>query len=220
MTSMELLAWVRGEGFALALIFMLIGVLVRLIEVLMLGRKTDLSEARNSASALSGWRTVVTRSIPNLRCGQTLPIVFISGYIFHIGLLLIVFFFVPHIQLIKDLTGLNWQGMNFWAIDGVTLITMIAMLFVLWHRWWDKVRRYISRFSDYYAWLVTFLPVLTGYLLYHRLLLPYNEMMIVHIVTVELLLISLPLTKLMHAFSFVFSRWYTGEAAGRKGVNI
>ena len=97
---------------------------------------------------------------------------------------------------------------------------MITMVFILWHRVWDNVRRYLSRFSDYFVWTITFLPILTGYLLYHRLVLPYNEMMVVHIVTVELMLISLPLTKLMHTFTFVFSRWYTGEAAGRKGVKI
>ena len=220
MTTMELLNWVRGPGLAIAIIFMLLGVSVRLIEMLMLGRKKDLSEARETNSAKYGWRTVFTRTLPHLGSGQTLPIVFISGYIFHIGLLLVVFFFTPHILLIKDLTGLQWSGLSFSLIDNITLITMIAMIFVLWHRWWDKVRRYISRYSDYFAWLVTFLPLLTGYLLIHRLLLPYNEMMLVHIVSVELLLVSLPLTKLMHTFSFVFSRWYTGEAAGRKGVKI
>jgi hypothetical protein len=217
---MELLAWVRGPGLALAIIFMLVGVVVRLLEMFMLGRKTDLSEARVKASGKYGWRTVFTRSLPNLSCGQSLPVVFISAYIFHIGLFLTVFFFVPHIQFIRDLTGLQWPGMSFWLIDSVTLISMLAMLVALWYRWWDKVRRYISRFSDYFVWTLTFLPLLSGYLLYHRQLFPYNEMMIVHIVSVELLLISLPLTKLMHTFTFIFSRWYTGAAAGRKGVKI
>lgn len=220
MTTMELLAWVKGPGLAIAIIIMLFGVSVRLIEMLMLGRKKNLSEAREPHSSKFGWRTVVTRSFPDLSNGQKLPIVFISGYVFHLGLFFIVFFFVPHIQLLTDLTNISWPGFSHGLIDGITLITMITMVFNLWHRVWDKVRRYISRFSDYFVWTITFLPVLTGYLLFHRLMLPYNEMMIVHIVTVELMLISLPLTKLIHTFTFVFSRWYTGEAAGRKGVKI
>ncbi len=220
MTTMELLNWVRGPGLAFAIIFMLVGVTVRLLEMLMLGRKKDLSEAREIHSAKFGWRTVFARTFSHSGSGQSLPIVFICGYIFHIGLLLVVFFFTPHILLIKDLTGLQWSGLSLSLIDNITMITMIAMIFVLWHRWWDKVRRYISHYSDYFSWLVTFLPLLTGYLLIHRLLLPYNEMLVVHIISIELLLVSLPLTKLMHIFSFVFSRWYTGEAAGRKGVKI
>lgn len=220
MTSMELLTWLRGPGLAIAIVIMLVGVTVRLLEMLLLGRKIDLSTAREPASAKYGWRTVFTRFLPNTECADTVLIVVISAYVFHIGLFLIVFFYVPHIQLIHDLTGLQWSGLSFWLIDGISLITMIAMLFTLWYRWWNKVRRYLSRFSDYLVWLLTFLPVLSGYLLYHRQLLPYNDMLIVHIVTVELLLISLPFTKLIHAFSFVFSRWYTGAAAGRKGVKI
>lgn len=220
MTTMELLTWVRGTGFNIALIIMLIGVVVRLAEMLILGRKTDLSAPREPSSARYGWRTVFMRSVPTLDCSQSPAVVVISQYIFHIGLFLVVFFFVPHIQFIRDLTGLEWSGLSFWLVDSITLITMIAMVFILWVRWFNPVRRFLSRFSDYFAWVVTFLPMLTGYLLVHRLALPYNEMLIVHLLSVELLLVSLPFTKLIHAFTFVFSRWYTGEAAGRKGVKI
>ena len=220
MTTMELLTWVRGPGMTISIILMLFGVAVRLLEMLLLGRKKDLSPARDPASAKYGWRTVVTRSLPSFICLKTVPLTFLTGYIFHIGLLIIVVFYVPHIMFIRDLTGLEWSGLPFWIIDGTTLLTMLAMLVTLWYRVWDKVRRYLSRFSDYFVWMITFLPVLTGYLLYHRQFLPYNEMMIVHIVSIQLLLIIMPLTKLMHTFTFVFSRWYSGEAAGRKGVKV
>jgi hypothetical protein len=35
---------------------------------------------------------------------------------------------------------------------------------------------------------------------------------------VELLLVVLPFTKLIHTFTVFFSRWYNGAIAGRKGV--
>ena len=220
MTTMELLTWVRGTGMTIAIVLMIFGIVVRLLEMLILGRKKDLSVARDPSSAKYGWRTVLTRSMPSMACLKAVPVTFITGYIFHIGLFIIVLFYVPHILFIRDLVGIEWTGLPFWMIDGITLLTMLAMLVTLWYRAWDKVRRYISRFSDYFVWAVTFLPVLTGCLLYHRLGLAYNEMMIVHLVTVQLLLISLPMTKLMHTFTFVFSRWYSGEAAGRKGVKV
>ena len=220
MTTMELLTWVRGPGMTISIILMLFGVVVRLLEMLILGRKKDLSVARDPASAKYGWRTVLTRSLPSTACLKAVPVTFLTGYIFHIGLFIIVLFYVPHILFIRDLMGIEWSGLPFWLIDGVTLLTMLAMLVTLWYRVWHKVRRYLSRFSDYFVWTITFLPVLTGYLLYHRQFLPYNEMMIVHLVSVQLMLISLPMTKLMHTFTFVFSRWYSGEAAGRKGVKV
>jgi len=39
-----------------------------------------------------------------------------------------------------------------------------------------------------------------------------------HILSVELLLVLAPFTKLTHMFSFVLARWYQGYLAGRRGV--
>ena len=68
------------------------------------------------------------------------------------------------------------------------------------------------------AWTVTFLPLLTGYMAYHHLLLDYTLMLAVHILSVELLLVVFPFTKLTHMATLFISRWYNGEWFGRKGV--
>jgi len=220
MTTIALLTWARGPGLTIAISILILGVVVRVIEMLMLGRKKDLSEPREGSSAKYGWRTVITRFMPPLSASHVSPIVFMASYIFHIGLFLMVFFYVPHMTVIRELIGFGWPVLPSWLIDAVTLLTMISMLIVMWHRLNNKVKFFLSGFNDYYSWVVTLLPVVTGYFAYHRLVLPYNEMLVVHILSVEILLISLPFTKLMHTFTFVFSRWYTGEAAGRKGVKI
>ena len=54
-----------------------------------------------------------------------------------------------------------------------------------------------------------FLPLVTGYMAYHRLGLDYTSMLAVHILSVELLMVALPFTNLTHAFTFMFARWYT-----------
>lgn len=220
METMELLAWARGPGLTISLSLMLLGIIVRLFEMLALGRKADLAEPRDPASAKYGFRTIFTRSLPQMPQLRSSPIALIAGYVFHIGLFLVVFFYVPHILVIEDLLGISWGGLPFWLIDAVTLVTMAAMLIVLWYRWSNPVRRFLSRFGDYFAWLVTFLPLITGYLAYHRLFLPYNDMLAIHILSVELLFVSIPFTKLMHAVTFAFSRYYNGEVAGRKGVKV
>lgn len=220
MDTMELLAWAKGPGLSISLTILLLGIMVRILEMLLLGRKKDLSEARVEGSWRFGLRTIVMRTFPTLESfkAETIPIM--AGYAFHIGLFLIVFLYMPHILVFKGLFGISWNGLPLWLIDGVTLITMVSMLAVLWFRLTNPVRRYLSTVGDYYAWFVTFLPVLTGYLAYHRLMLPYNDMLVVHILSVELLFISLPFTKLIHTVSLFFSRYYNGQAAGRKGVKV
>lgn len=220
METMELLEFARGPGLTISLSIMLFGIVVRVLEMLVLGRKKDLAQPRDPNSARCGWRTIVTRSWPVSPCSGSISVSLIAGYVFHIGLFLIVFFYLPHILVFKDILGVSWPALPFWLIDAVTLVTMAALLVTLWTRLTDPVRKYLSVASDYYVWLVTFLPVLSGYLAYHRLLLPYNDMLAIHILTVELLFISLPFTKLIHSITFAFSRYYNGESAGRKGVKV
>jgi nitrate reductase gamma subunit len=43
-------------------------------------------------------------------------------------------------------------------------------------------------------------------------------MLFVHIMTVNLLLVSFPFTKLSHFFTLFIARYYNGQMAGRKGV--
>ncbi len=65
---------------------------------------------------------------------------------------------------------------------------------------------------------MTFLPVITGYIAFHRVGLPAPSLLALHILSIELLMVLFPFSKLMHAFTFVLSRWYNGAIAGYKGV--
>ena len=63
MSEIEFLNWVRGPGFQFAVIIFVAGVIIRITEILMLGRKKNLAEAKGSEMR-SGMRTIITRSIP------------------------------------------------------------------------------------------------------------------------------------------------------------
>jgi nitrate reductase gamma subunit len=43
-------------------------------------------------------------------------------------------------------------------------------------------------------------------------------MMALHILSAEMLMIAFPFTKLMHAVTFITSRYYNGAIQGRKGA--
>ncbi|MEW5967233.1 MAG: hypothetical protein AB1720_09630 [Pseudomonadota bacterium] len=219
MNELQFLSWVRGPGLDIALGIFVLGVLWRLIEIYTLGRKPDLAEARHAAGA-SGWHTVFRRSLPPPGMMKRSPVSYVGGYIFHVGLAIIVFLFAPHILLVTNLTGLSWPGLPSQFVDLVTVVTMAAMIVVLVDRINKPAKRFLSTFEDWFTWAVTFLPVLTGWMAVQHLLLPYTLMLAIHILTVEILLIVLPFTKLFHAFTLIGSRWYNGKVNGQRGVPV
>ena len=219
MNEMQFLTWVRGTGLNIAVGIFLVGVLWRLIEIYGLGRKKDLSAPRSVAGA-SGLNTIFRRSLPPEGMLKTSPVTYIGGYVFHIGLAIVVFLFAPHIKLIQSLVGLSWPGLPSQFIDLVAVITIAAMVVVLVDRINRPVKRYLSTFEDWFTWLVTFLPLLTGWLAVRHMLLPYTTMLALHILSVEILLIVLPFTKLFHAFTVFGSRWFNGAVNGHKGVAV
>jgi len=219
MNEIQLLTWVRGDGLDYAVGIFLLGVIWRLFEIYSLGRKKDLSASRSVAGA-SGWHTIFRRSLPPAGMVKKSPVSYIGGYTFHIGLAIVVFLFAPHILLIQSLTGLSWPGLPSQFIDLAAVVTMAAMVVVLADRINKPVKRFLSTFEDWFTWAVTFLPVLTGWMAVQHLLLPYTTMLALHILSVEVLLVVLPFTKLFHAFTVFGSRWFNGQVNGHKGVAV
>jgi len=217
MNSLDLLTFARGPALTAALCICVFGILLRLFEIYSLGRKTDLAPGRTDSPG-SGWKTVVSRSIPPQGMVQRDPVTYIAGYVFHIGLLFAIFFFAPHIELIRDVLGIGWPALPSPVIDALTVAAILALFVLLAHRLVNPVKKHISTPGDYLAWTLTLLPLLTGYLAYNHLLLEYTLMLALHILSAEALLILLPFTKLFHTISVFISRWYNGDMFGRRGV--
>jgi len=217
MTADVLLAWVRGTGMQIALGIFFLGITIRIVEMLMIGRAPDLAVARKSGIA-AGWRTIFHRSLPTPGMMKREPLVFLGGYIFHLGFFIVLLFSIPHIELFHGVWGFRWPGLPRSLIDITSILAIGALVALLVHRLVDPVRRFLSRSGDYISWVVTILPLVTGYFVTHNMVLPYTPMLALHILSVELLLIVLPFTKLIHMFTLFLSRWYNGAMAGRKGV--
>ncbi|MCW8825749.1 MAG: hypothetical protein OQK78_04920 [Gammaproteobacteria bacterium] len=213
----ELLLWAKGPAFEWALGIMIFGIVIRLIEIFSLGRRVDYSVARENSPG-SGLKTIFSRSYKVELSTPQVTRTVITGYIFHIGLLITVALFIPHIEIWRSIIGFGWPGLPTSIVDFVAVITMLTLLVVLVDRLTNPVKKQLSTIGDYLAWLVTFLPLLTGYLTYHHLGLPYTEMLAIHIISVELLMIILPFTKLIHSVTIFIARWYNGDQFARKGV--
>ena len=101
MTETELLLWARGPGLTIATIILIGGTLVRLLEIFLMGRKANLAAARGSETA-GGIGTMIRRSIPDAGTFKRSTFTIVAGYIFHIGLFVVIFMFIPHILLFQE----------------------------------------------------------------------------------------------------------------------
>jgi nitrate reductase gamma subunit len=218
MNSAEFLLWVRGTGLNIAMTIFTVGMAIRLVEILMLGRKQNLAELRANGTG-AGFRTIISRSLPpDKNTARRSMFTFVAGYGFHIGLFVVIFLLTPHIQLFESLLGFGWPTLATPVVDFFTVIAMVSLLALLFYRLTHPVVKYLSTSQDYLIWALTFLPLLTGYMSYHHLWFSYSWLLGLHIISVELMLIMFPFTKLTHAFTLFISRWYTGMMAGERGV--
>ena len=214
---MEFLLWTKGPMFDWAIAIFAIGMLARIVEIFMLGRKTNYAEARGTEWG-PGFKTMLSRTVADPGTFKRAGFDVIAGWIWHIGFLIVLFLFIPHIELINAVLGVSWPGLPNPIVDAISAVTIVGLVAVLVHRLNSPVKRHISTHEDYLVWVVTFLPVISGYIAYHRLIDPYPLALGLHIFTVEIFLIVLPFTKLTHMFTAFIARWYNGAIFGRKGV--
>jgi len=126
--------------------------------------------------------------------------------VFHIGFVVVFLGLGAHITFIKGLTGLSSPNLPTNLIVVVGVITLASLVAALVRRLINPVQRLISTFDDYSTWLVTVLPLVTGLAAAAHFGEHYENTLAVHILSVELFLIWLPFSKLMHMVLFVFSR--------------
>lgn len=217
MTETEFLLWVRGPALQVASIIFILGLIVRVLEVLLLGRKANLAEARGSAVA-GGLRTIVMRTFQDPGTWKRSTFTLVAGFVFHIGLFITILLYAPHILVIEEVLGVSWPALPTPVVDATAVLTIIALIAVLIHRLRDPVIRFLSRFQDYLVWFVTILPLVTGYIAFHRVGMSPPMLIAIHILSVELLMVVFPFTKLTHAVTLFMARYYNGAIAGYKGV--
>lgn len=219
MNPQELLYWVRGTGFQVAAAAFVFGMAYRMLHLVLLERKKSLAVPRGSEWA-SGLHMMWQRSfvMPELSARGKFTVV--AGYLFHLGFLITLLFLSQHIDMLRAILGFGWPALPRSVIDITAILSIAAMIALLVHRIIDPVKRLLSDFQDYLTWTLTFLPLLTGFMLLRGIGFGYTTLLTLHILSVELLLIAIPFTKLTHMFSTFVSRWYNGASAGFRGVKI
>ena len=216
---MDLLTFARGPALQWSLIVFAIGMLWRLVGILLLRRKADHTEPRSTATWRGALKLIVTRSWPKREFWATTAFGQTISYVFHIGLVVVIFGFMPHILFIRSLTGLDWPGLPNSLIYLSGAITVAALIAALIRRISNPVMRLLSNFDDYFSWFVTIAPVVTGLMAVAHLGARYETLLAIHILSICLLLIWMPFGKLMHTVLIFVSRGTTGALFARKGAS-
>src|SRR6202050_3285076 len=217
---MNLLDFARGPALKVAIAVFCLGVAWRVLAFALLRIRRDLNRPRDSVlkSITGGLLTVGSRSWPHREfigrtgAGEAL------GYSYHIGLFAVVLLFTPHILFLKSLIGFGWPGLPSSLITIISVLTLTLFLAVLFRRVTNKVMRMLSNFDDYFSWFITMLVMVTGLAATAHIGGPYQTLLALHILSVDVLLIWFPFGKLMHAFYIFPSRAINGALLARKGA--
>ncbi len=224
---MDLLQLARGPLLYFALTVFFFGIAWRLYGIWRFGAKPALSAPRAADTASAGIRTVFSRMLPRKGFHPSATLATINPYVYHIGLAIVAFGYLPHIDFVKRLTGLSWPALPDWVMYVSAGATIVSLGIALLYRLTDPVLRLISGADDYITWIVTMLPLLTGMAVilepsaavHSRAGVAYSVPLALHLMSLELLLAWFPFGKLMHAFLVVPGRFQLGAFLGRRGVS-
>jgi nitrate reductase gamma subunit len=217
---MELLEFARGDGLQIAVTVFAAGLIWRLIHLFLTMRKRDLSEARLGGERMGGIRTIFSRFVHHEPFRERTRNGTIIAYTFHIGLALIFLGGAPHILFIESFSGLSWAPLPSMFIHVVAAVTLAALIAALVRRLRHPVLKMLSNFDDYFSWLITTLPVITGLLAVAHLGARYETLLALHILSFEAFLVWFPFGKLMHSIIVFGSRYTTGVTFSRRGARV
>jgi len=207
---------IDGPLWYFSLAVFVIGVVWQLVSIVFASRKQDLSVARDSATS-GAIRTIFTRFVPHKEISSQITIQVVAGYLFHLGLFALLFFAAPHVVFLEhNLLGFGWTPMPHWAFIVSAQAAFLGLIFLWLRRMVNPVSRLISTLDDHVAAILTFVVMLTGCF---ALLEGSTGLRLLHRFSVELWLIYFPFSALMHTFTFIPSRAFTGAWFGRRGID-
>ena len=223
---MNLLTFAEGPALVTSFSVMAIGLLWRLVAIFRHPAQRNLSEPRSTATTAGAIRTVFTRMIPHKEFRSSTKLSSTNGYAYHIGLAVVVFGYLPHIDFLRRVAGIHWPALPNAVIYLAAGLTIISLLLALMFRLGDPVLQLLSTFDDYFSWFVTMFPVATGMVVLGAIggRFPPRDpsahglAVAIHLLSVELLLVWLPFGKLAHAVLVFVSRSTMGADFARKGT--
>lgn len=159
-----------------------------------------------------GLRSIVHWLIPfGSRNWRLRPLFTIVTFSFHICLVFTPIFLLAHNLLWYESWGISWWTLSESFADILTVVVIIGAIYLFLRRIFNPTVNFVTFKSDILFITICFFTFLTGFLAYHQWVLPYRAMLNLHILFGEIMLISIPLTRLAHMFYFFLTRTWMGS---------
>jgi nitrate reductase gamma subunit len=218
-----ILRFARGPLFEVALVVFLAGMAYRIVRVVSLGWQRTKVPAGGSAVAGVGKTYAkglgVLPFIPWVKDSfRGNAVTFMAGGMFHLGLFVVILLGTAHMLVWKSLLGFGWPTLPLPIVDWLAAAAIVAMIALLINRLTHPVVRKISGTPEAANWLFVFVPMVTGYMMTHHMFFRYETLFTLHMLSVDVLLIWIPFSRISHFAFYFFSRTIHGMEFGRRGV--
>jgi nitrate reductase gamma subunit len=207
--------FVQGQLVSIAVIVFILGLLYQWIQFFKLTKKKEWGIPPSSIEIKQEKKTAKQWIIEGLRAlngtlWKTDPVLTIATSVFHVCLIVAPLFLLGHNILLDQSWGLSLFSLPESLSDVLTLIVLFCGVYFIGRRLFLARVRAISTIYDYIILIIAVAPFLTGFLAYHQWL-DYKTVILLHILSGELMLITIPFTKLGHMLFFFLYRFFIGS---------
>jgi nitrate reductase gamma subunit len=207
--------FVEGQLVSIAFIVFILGFIYQGIQFFKLTKKKEWVfppspiETEPKKKTAEQWITQCLHSF-NGTLWSTDRVLTVATSIFHVCLIAAPLFLLAHNILLDQSWGLSLFSLPESLADFLTVIVLICGAYFVGRRLFLARVRAISSIYDYVILLIAVAPFLTGFLAYHQWW-DYKTIIFLHILTGEIMLITLPFTKLGHMLFFFLYRFFIGS---------
>ena len=192
---LDVYQFVSGPLLWLAFIVFIGGSLYRLISLLVLVHRKErfiysYMSWKYSLRSILRWSTPFATENMRRHPGMT-----VVAFAFHICLLVTPLFLLAHIILIEEAWNLSWWTLPDGLADAMTLIVVAGCIFFFVRRLTNPEVQYVTSVSDFVLLAIVVAPFVTGFLAYYQWF-GYKIFVILHILAGEVMLVSIPFTRL------------------------
>lgn len=209
----DLYNFVSGPLVWVAFAVFFFGCLYRLIRMLVLVNQKE-KFIFSYMSLKYSLRSILHWSVPfateNMRQH---PVMTIVTFAFHFCLIVTPLFLLAHVILWDEAWHFSWGHLPEGLTDIMTLVVIFGCFFFLVRRLKLPEVQFVTSASDYIILGIVAAPFITGFLAYHQWF-NYPFFMILHILSGEIMLITIPFTRLAHMVLAPFTRAYMGSEFG------